>query len=78
MAAKHNIFGQVYDDSQPCFLDIGNGFVLNRVNNRELTLDGLLTLGKRIGYAWSKGEIEGYPKPKKVKKPTKDKEQADG
>ena len=67
MAAKFNIFGGVYDDSQPCFADLGNGIVRNRMNNAIFSLESLIQLAIRIGYTWPVGEIEGYPKPKPVK-----------
>lgn len=59
MARVKNIFGQDFDDTTPAFQrTLKPGIVLNRINNREYSIQNLKAHAKLLGYGWKNNEID--------------------
>jgi len=61
MTLQTNIFGQTYDDAEPCFFPAENGTtVFNRVTHTWHDWASLASLAKEKGHDWQPNEI-GIP-----------------
>lgn len=61
MALQLNIYGQVYNDEEPCFLrSVGGVFVYNRAGRNWVNLASLMEKAEAEGYVFGPREI-GVP-----------------
>lgn len=60
MGTQLNVFGDVYDDAEPCFLPTAEGLVFNRVTRDWLTIDSLAAHMIAVGWVLAPNEI-GVP-----------------
>lgn len=58
---KHlNVFGDVYDDAEPCFLTTGGDSVFNRVRRQWYSALSIQALATETGHVWQVNEV-GVP-----------------
>lgn len=60
MTMKLNIFGEAYDDKEPCFIQTSQRNIFwNRINKKIYSKKGLDNYAQKIGYVWGENE-RGY------------------
>ena len=62
---RNNIFGKAYDDAHPCFLEVGNGLVYDRIAGQYYTEESLANLAAELSYTitpYEKGDDYFYAK----------------